>query len=846
MASIWDPFNCRNTAVKPVTVVEEHFNSYLKVAGLSKVIIACSEYITNTPVFADAVLHSGRTQDYITMKKNVYRSVLCMMCAIIAVTAFAAPQSVKAVAKKKFDFVVGVDGDFKAALSAAASSGDRFYIFFPDGEYNIGTLTGNSNQLTTVTASDVSFIGQSADNTVVFNRSRQEGISITATLHFKNANNLYLQDLSILNKANYGNPSTYNTTGRHVAVMEQGNNIIYKNVKLLSTQDTYYTKGNRTYWENGEIHGTTDFICGGGDIFFNQVLLFIDKNSYITAPATSTSWGYVFMNCTIDGTVSSYKLGRPWKNAPKCVYINTTMKILPTAEAWGDPMNVVPALFAEYNSKTASGSSVDLGRRRTTYSKNGTTVRLNPVLSASQAAQYTIENVFGNWHPDTHTKQVGPPVVRLDGLTLRWDDNDSALCWVVFKDNNYYQCVTTNSCTIPSSAENEYTVRAANPMGGLGPVSNAVAGIETILYNLTISVAEGEGSITPESGEFAQDQDVTVTATPEIGWLFDHWNGDVTGTDNPITITMTGDKTVSAYFVQDSRTYYTITARAAAGGSLMQNPDGSKLVEGTEVTFTAIPDTGWTFNGWAGDHAGTDATWTISSLSSDISLSASFAPVDKSNYEAEAGVLTEAVTETKNTGYSGDAYVNYSTAAGASITLTVYADRAGEHSLSIVFANGSDAPRSLSVSVNGTAQITSTEFETTGNWTTWKSKAVDVTLPQGVSTVTLATLNGLDGPNVDKITLEPTMSVRQQRVTDGKFTSFYNSARKTLQIRVSRSEKVNVSIFTLGGKQVLLKNYNLQQQRGSFKIPLNGLGGGMYLFKTEADNRVITGYLHLL
>ncbi len=71
------------------------------------------------------------------------------------------------------------------------------------------------------------------------------------------------------------------------------------------------------------------------------------------------------------------------------------MKKLPTSAAWGDPMNVVPSLFAEYNSKTASGALVDLSGRRTTYTKNGTTVRLNPVLSASEAAKYTVENVLG-------------------------------------------------------------------------------------------------------------------------------------------------------------------------------------------------------------------------------------------------------------------------------------------------------------------------------------------------------------------------------------------------------------------------------------------------------------------
>ncbi len=395
-----------------------------------------------------------------------------------------------AVSKKAFDFIIGVDGDFKAAVTAAtqnSSSGKRFYLFFPKGEYNIGKLTGDANQMTSFTASNVSFIGENADSTIIFNQAINEGISITSTLYFNKASNLYLQDLSILNKANYRNGSDLSKTGRYVAVKEQGDKLIYKNVKLLSTQDTYYTVGNRTYWEDGEIHGTVDFICGYGDVFFNRCLLYFERDKgCLTAPGTKSSWGYVFMNCTIDGTGGNHLLGRSWNNTPRCVYINTIMKKLPTAAAWGNPMNVLPTLFAEYNSKTATGSSVDLSGRRTTYSLDGATVKLNPVLSASQAAQYTIPNVLkgnDNWQPDNLTKQVSAPTLRMDGKVLKWNDNDSALCWVVFKNRKFFKCVATNSLEITPDATAKFFVRAANSMGGLGPASNLVDGVATSVNN---------------------------------------------------------------------------------------------------------------------------------------------------------------------------------------------------------------------------------------------------------------------------------------------------------------------------------------------------------------------------
>jgi pectin methylesterase-like acyl-CoA thioesterase len=394
------------------------------------------------------------------------------------------------VTKKMFDFVVGVDGDFKAALAAAqaaSSTGERFYIFFPNGQYNIGSNTGDANQMTSISIPNVSFIGQDADGVTVYNQSIQESINSTATMYFTSAtSNIYMQDISLMNKMDY---RTGTLIGRGVALWDKGSKNIYKNVKLLSNQDTYYTGSGRSYLENCEIHGTVDFICGGGDIFFNECLLYLEERSgnCITAPATTGDWGYVFNNCTIDGfsiNSGAYRLGRPWSNAPKSVYINTTMNILPTAAAWGDPMNVVPAVFAEYNSMTSSGAAVDLSSRRSSYTKDAITVVLNPELTATQAAQYTLSNVLGStdaWQPNLYTEQVAAPVISNEGATLKWDDSNYVLCWAVCKNGAFVQFVTTNCYVIPDATADGsvYTIRAANEMGGLSAASNALVYLST-------------------------------------------------------------------------------------------------------------------------------------------------------------------------------------------------------------------------------------------------------------------------------------------------------------------------------------------------------------------------------
>lgn len=429
--------------------------------------------------------------------------------------------------KAPFDFVVGVDGNFAEAKRAAeASQSERFIIFFPNGEYNIGSLTGDGNQMTTWTKSAVSFIGQSMDNVILYNSCSEEAISKTATLYLSKANDIYLQDITLHNRSYY-NPNA--SANRFVALMDQGNKNIYKFVKLLSTQDTYYSKSGRTYAEDCEIHGTVDFICGSGDIFFNRCLLYLENrsNNCITAPATTTSWGYVFKDCTIDGYAScdgNYRLGRSWNKSPRCVYINTKMMLKPTDAAWGDPMNVNPTLFAEYNSTDRYGNPIDLSKRRSSYSINGTSVWINPVLSAEEANKHTISNVLNgsdNWQPDTDTKLVDAPAITIDGNTIRWEHQSDARCYVVFQNDRYIGNTTDNQFTIPSEAtlSDLFTVRSANAMGGLGPSSKAVSPSETSEETTTFLFHYNNGSIyQDDNASMANHWVCTDANASDYGW----------------------------------------------------------------------------------------------------------------------------------------------------------------------------------------------------------------------------------------------------------------------------------------------------------------------------------------
>ncbi len=439
--------------------------------------------------------------------------------------------------KKAFDFVVGVDGDFKAAMAAAAAAkpteSNRFIIFFPDGEYDIGSATGNSNQMTEFKTSYVSFIGQSAEKTILYNKSIEEGISVTATLYL-HGSGIYMQDMTILNKAIYGNEANCGSACRHVTIMQQGDKFIYKNVKLLSGQDTYYTKksgGSRAYWDGGHIEGTVDFICGDGDIYFDKTeLVMRRKDGYITAAATTTQWGYVFDGAVISTSDASFNntfyLGRSWKTA-KTVFLNSTMQALPRAEGWGPNMNSAPQVFGEYNSKDGNGNAVNTSQRKTDF----TDIKLKTVWSESDAKDYTLANILSgsdSWTPEKYSAQVKAPIVALDTTTktISWNADDAALCWAVFKNGSFKAFTTENKYTFKALTDKDViTVRAANSMGGLGQAATAVPKAPASAKDSTIASTDSttkDSTIVKKENKPSQSNDPALIPTiSKSGFLYD-------------------------------------------------------------------------------------------------------------------------------------------------------------------------------------------------------------------------------------------------------------------------------------------------------------------------------------
>jgi uncharacterized repeat protein (TIGR02543 family) len=146
----------------------------------------------------------------------------------------------------------------------------------------------------------------------------------------------------------------------------------------------------------------------------------------------------------------------------------------------------------------------------------------------------------------------------------------------------------------------------------------ALTGSSIDLIGGTISMNPAPG----EDGAWSKNTKVTFTATPKIGYRFDLWSGDVSGTSNSITITLNSDKNISAIFI---KTYNLTTIPIPIlGGSI--SPGSGVYDEGVNVTLTVTPAVGYRFDHWEGD-VSSNVTPTTVTMNADKTVTATFVKV---------------------------------------------------------------------------------------------------------------------------------------------------------------------------------------------------------------------------
>lgn len=341
---------------------------------------------------------------------------LCMLAALLLLPA-------SLFSSVKYDVVVAQDGtgDYctvQAAVDAApANRTAPWTIYIKPGVYvEHVDIPANKPFL--------SLVGESRDRVrITDNRlcggenayHPKDGATVVA-----HSSDLYFQNISFEN----GWGVQKKDGPQALALYTMGDRTVLYHCGLYSFQDTYLTTPNYTarhYLKDCIIEGAVDFIYGQGDVLFDGCLINIVKKSggWIVAPChvPETKWGYVFLNTTITAPGNPVEttvwLGRPWHQKPKTVYINTTALVNIPEEGWFDHMGGLPALWADYNTRRADGSTVALDKRRDTYyytDKNGQKIygKAKNHLTPAEAARYTVKNVMGGkdgWNPQNVIKK---------------------------------------------------------------------------------------------------------------------------------------------------------------------------------------------------------------------------------------------------------------------------------------------------------------------------------------------------------------------------------------------------------------------------------------------------------
>jgi pectin methylesterase-like acyl-CoA thioesterase len=207
-----------------------------------------------------------------------------------------------------------------------------------------------------------------------------------------------------------------------VALSVNGDRQAYYNVRMLGYQDTFYARGafgtGRIYVKNSYIEGSVDFIFGRNIVVFDSTHIHINRNNGIITAASTESgvrFGFVFRDATVttdeigfDGRpVTTYYLGRPWREAPRTVFINTSHPSTLHPQGWRT-WNVQPALYAEYN---CMGPGCEDLSQRLAFSRQ---------LTSEEAAEFTLENIFSrsayigfrnDWMPPQNADDLVPTSV---------------------------------------------------------------------------------------------------------------------------------------------------------------------------------------------------------------------------------------------------------------------------------------------------------------------------------------------------------------------------------------------------------------------------------------------------
>lgn len=241
--------------------------------------------------------------------------------------------------------------------------------------------------------------------------------------------------------------------------------------------------------------------------------------------------------------------------------------------------------------------------------------------------------------------------------------------------NDYFEVIGTSIQITGLEANTTYicqvsAVNAAGEGPESDPLNVTTLSAPSVEYTLNVGATAGgttapSGSSTRTSGEA-----VNLTAFPSSGYRFIEWQegGVSIGSSNPMNITMTADRNITAVFELIPPTQYTLSITVTGQGSTSPGPGSWLYTSGVSATVTAIPASGWRFVEWqeAGISIGTTSPIDIL-MTTDRNITAIFEEVivPPGQFLVNISIIGQGYTNPD----SGSHTVN----EGTMLTITAYA-----------------------------------------------------------------------------------------------------------------------------------------------------------------------------
>jgi pectate lyase len=388
----------------------------------------------------------------------------------------------------------------------------------------------------------------------------------------------------------------------------------------------------------------------------------------------------------------------------------------------------------------------------------------------------TNSTVIYSYSPDSPDNAVANVMVysgRLEGGDFKWSFDNSV-------DDSSYDVIPELKTALKSYQTSLISIQSDDEEG--------------VYYELNVNVV-GDGSVDISSASYLEGSTVTLTATANANWIFDNWSGDVSGDANAVTFTMDSDKEVTANFSEYAGEYYSLSTNATGQGAL--DPTEGSYPEGSIVSITATPSSGWLFVEWTGDITGASNPINLT-FNTDKSVGAVFEEAfnggrDRIEDDDSRLISFDGSLKSYPNADNGNA-INLSNSVGKRIVWEYEADKSIPYQITLRYTRKQTMSSRGKLIVNGSSEEISFATTQSGDFAT---TTLVFNLTTGTNTIVFETIDDGESADIDWIELvsnepDPVMyTLTTSVIGEGSVTPSEGVYEEGTEIQISAIPETN-------------------------------------------------------